>query len=63
MGMINSKECLERSTAFIHAAVKLAGAEPCPIHGKEHLKICEHCLEEIQCTECEPIPCQCWNDE
>lgn len=45
------------------AKIRLEAADPCPIHGKDTLRICPYCLETIQCTECELIDCQCWNDE
>lgn len=41
----------------------LEEAPPCEKHGKEHLEICLACFESIQCSKCEPISCQCWNDE
>lgn len=41
----------------------LEKAEPCELHGKEHLQICIHCEKTVQCMMCEDRSCQCWNDE
>jgi hypothetical protein len=38
-------------------------AAPCDMHDREALHICISCGETVECADCEPIPCQCWNDE
>lgn len=38
-------------------------APPCEKHGRDELHVCLHCGEAVECADCEPIPCQCRNDE
>jgi hypothetical protein len=37
-------------------------AQACEKHGREELCVCIECGETVECSECNPIPCQCWND-
>lgn len=48
---------------LIDAMKKLDDAKPCPIHGRAFLEICDKCLEDVRCSECNLQSCQCWNDE
>jgi hypothetical protein len=38
-------------------------APSCLLHGHECLEVCIECESAVQCSKCEPRPCQCWNDE
>jgi hypothetical protein len=42
---------------------RIDAADPCEKHGREELCVCIECGETVQCGECHPIPCQCWNED
>ena len=48
---------------LIELIAKLHASEPCPKHGRKPLRICVHCKEDVRCSECHIMICQCWNDE
>ncbi len=61
--MKDTDELREQIIAIEKGIETLHNFPPCPKHGRQYLRICDECLEEISCTECDPVPCQCWNDE
>ncbi len=63
MSMLNLQELIGKTKEMEQARIRLEAAEPCSIHGKARLVICEHCLETIQCEECSWSSCECTNDE
>ena len=41
----------------------LASKPPCERHGRDFMVICLACDYNVRCKKCNPISCQCWNDE
>ena len=51
---------MEKKRDLLWGMEKVNAAEPCPIHGKISLAVCNHCHDsDVYCEQCQDNPCAC----